>query len=672
MVRERVEERVRRGVVAPGPASRAPTPPRRTARRSRAADRWSARAGSRRRPPWAPAPSRSAPRSAAPATPSSSTPAACTTPRSGGMPRGDAGEQRGDVVVVARRRACDDHDVAPRRPRARAIARAPRRTALAPPTAPACRAPRSTSHRATRKPERAEAAGDQIGAVGADRRPSPAAASRRLLRSTILPMCLACAMKRNASAACAERERRAAAAAAARPIRTSRHELARASTASVPGSTSPEIDRRSTTTSDRSRGDICSALQMPRLPISRNRPPGAQRAEALRDELAGQRVQDDVDAFAAGAPPGSRRRSRATASPSRGRRRATARYCALLGAAGGGEDLRAGRCASCTAASPTPPVPAWISTRSPAHRARGGSARTRRSGTRSGSSRLPRRVSVRGLRDDERRRVVTYGAKRPASPCHDFVADREPVDTRRRRATTVPAHSLPSGTGIARIHAERVEHVAEIQTGGLRRGSRPRPAPARAVRGLQLQIVEDAALGDSSSTGRSAVRATLSRAAAHQPRDMNRPPARNATGARRRAPRSPARGASTSASGRGAGSRSTQHASSSGCSVAIVAASPTTGACAGATGGPAGDRLGAARHDPESAGGAASCRERLRQRAAGSPQPARASASIARRCRRRLANRAPRDARRRAAARPCAPEPRAIRRSKSSARPDRL
>ena len=138
---------------------------------------------------------------------------------------------------------------------------------------------------------------------------------------------------------------------------------------------------------------------------------------------------------------------------------------ALLGRAGGGVDLeRPGAGRAGTAAIPTPPAAAWTSSRSPGPRP--GQVHQRVPGGRE-RHRHRRRLRERPARRDRRpaaarRRPPPARTRRRPGPAPGPRRAR-PV-TPARSPVTTPATSLPSSAP-ARVHAQRDQHVPEVQPG---------------------------------------------------------------------------------------------------------------------------------------------------------------------------------------------------------------
>ena len=287
VVRERVEERVGRGVVAPGPASRAARPPTRTARRSRAAcPRVSVV-----QVPGCPPPSGPSRREAVPSllrsTPSSSTPAAVhdaaqRRQRRCDLLRARAPRRRSCATSPARRRTC----APPRAQVADGRARRVRGPARGPP-ATRCRAPRVHEPARRRAGQAPEATGDEVAGVPRHER-CPRSRPDRPCTSTTLPTCRACAMERNASTTLATGNTRSGSGFSARRVAT-RASRRRSMLGSAGGSSPPsrvQVDRRSTTSRRSLPPTLLRGSRCPRLPISRKRPPGARTRQAARDGVA--------------------------------------------------------------------------------------------------------------------------------------------------------------------------------------------------------------------------------------------------------------------------------------------------------------------------------------------------------------------------------------------------
>ena len=358
---QRVEEGVGGGVVRPGPASRAreaidEKSDEEVERQRRAARVQIPRPGHLRREHRG-----QRRRRLARSTASSRTPAAWTTPRSGGQRAGDLGQGRAHVLVardVARDHA--DHGAVQLEPReplghGRGRGRAPHERQV-PGTAGVQPLRRANA-------ERAQPAGDQVASRRRGCAP-PAAEAGGV--TTSLPTWRAWAMNRKASAAraagySAVRERRQP------PGRELRRQRGRASSGSAPARARRDRRGRATSVVD-VRSDARPSASRPRSRACRS--PRTARPGARTRRLAG--MKSPVREFSTTSTPrppvravdlvGEVERARVHDVLDAERREQRP----LLGAARGREHLgarAAGRAR--TAARPTPPAAAWMSTRSP-------------------------------------------------------------------------------------------------------------------------------------------------------------------------------------------------------------------------------------------------------------------------------------------------------------------
>ena len=319
-------------------------------------------------------------------------------------------------------------------------------------------------------------------------------------RSTTLPMWRAWAMNRNA-AWCSSRSNTVSGSSASAPEAAA--STTSATTARIRAGSAVAVSPQSITWySIPAAAASCSPTRS-RLPISRNRPPRPSRAMLRADELAGQRVEHDVDAAGV-----TTARAVATAEVGAdpvGEAEVAgvvdvgdtepAQQVALGIVAGGGDDLGAGAQGEVDRGHPHPAGPGVDEHALPGAQPPDGVEREAGGDVRDEQPGRGLEAELRRLAHDEVGRAGDVRAEAARCDGDDGVADGEPLDVRPggdHHARQLPAER----PRIAGVHAERVEHVLEVEPTGVDPDldlARPRrPAHQRA----QGEVVEGAALGD--------------------------------------------------------------------------------------------------------------------------------------------------------------------------------
>ncbi len=474
--RERIEEAVRRCVVALTRRAQQAGQPRRRARRRQARAPPSARADATPRPPSATAREQSARRSAPPSTPSSSTPAACTTPRSG-----HAGGIASTTALSPSRSATSTAATVTRAPSASSSATASTAPGVSTPRRPVsttCATPSRASHRATCSPSA----------------PRPPVTSTVLSLGTrpvrggtsaSLPTCRACPMNRNAASASVTGYVRTGSARrcpAANAALTSAS-ISRIRSGPVVGQLEGPVAHPGMRCGDRGRVAQIGLAHLQQSPARR------QQRQAGVHELPGQRVQHNVHATARAALPQRRGKLQ----------RPRARYLRHSHRADHGPLRRAGR-------------RYHLRTHHPAdlHRRHAHTAGRRVHKQPFARLQLPevvQRVPRRQERYRNRRRLLVRqprGHLRHQPRVHRDEPTEGPWAQRHHRIahgqalnTLAQAHHL-AGTftaqrpGLARVHAQRIEDIAEVEPRGPHLDlhlPRPRNTP---LRGRQVQRIQRA------------------------------------------------------------------------------------------------------------------------------------------------------------------------------------
>ena len=199
--------------------------------------------------------------------------------------------------------------------------------------------------------------------------------------------------------------------------------------------------------------------------------------------------------------PGSRRRSRGAGVVDVGHAEPP-QQVALRVAAGGGErprHPRAGR--GGPRPVPTPPAAAWTSTRSPARRRPTGRARTRAVTFGISSPAAASKLSSGGLGTTRSAAQVTCERRLPGATATTASPTARP-STPAPTATTTPATLAAERPRVAGVHAERVEHVLEVQPAGVDPDLDLSGAGRSAIDWAQDEVVERAAVGDGQLEGR--------------------------------------------------------------------------------------------------------------------------------------------------------------------------
>ncbi len=368
-------------------------------------------------------------------------------------------------------------------------------------------------------------------------------------------------MKRNARSACASAERRAAAAAQARPpCRRC------ASIVEHPADQRPDRARRLAPVDDVSRRQVAPQRGDPfrRLDVALADLEEAPAARAARQGSPRNSPASELSTTSTPRPPvaaqdlvGEVERARVEhvlARPASAAARASTANPPWR------TPPRRRACARRTAARPTPPAAAWISTRSP-------------------RCRPPRCCRAEGGRDERDRHRGAFGGHRLRPRRHTNSAgssratrsSRRPAPPRRRprfRSVT-PGADRHDHAGafaaqrprVAGVHAEHVEHVLEVEPGGVDSiSTSPAPGARRCAAPRWRRSDRTSRRARRSPTAGRASRLAAQRRArrARQPRDAPPRLPRSATSASRRRARPARRAARRTSSARFPGSRSMQ------------------------------------------------------------------------------------------------------------------